>query len=96
MAFYPTNLPRAYSVHTVSVGTTATLLPSPQRASNGIVVNATAALFLGGADVTTTTGFPVAAGASVTVPASKTGDAGLYAVAATATTATVLVAPSGG
>ena len=67
-----------------SVGTTATLVASIGAApdTDGVLVSSSAAAFLGGSGVTTTTGFPIAANTPVLVPTTGSEPLSLFAVVA--------------
>jgi hypothetical protein len=74
---------------TVTVGTTAVALHSGSSLPTDVLVQAVGALVVGGSDVTTTDGYPMAAAAERSfrlLPGEV-----LYAVAASGTTAKVLV-----
>lgn len=85
----------AYKSGQVSVGTTATLIASPSTIpdNGGILVNSSAAAFIGPSGVTTTTGFPVAANTLVTVPTTGAESEGLYAVVSTGTATVSYIYP---
>lgn len=76
-----------YQTRVVSVGTTATLIAElgAVPVNDGILVNnaGTAAVYVGGAAVTTTTGFPIAAGATQVIPTTGAEGLALYGVVAT-------------
>lgn len=82
-----------YKNGVVSVGTTATLIYSVGSApeNDGVLVNngGSATLYLGGSTVTANTastgGFPVAAGATVTVPTTGAEPLSLYGIVASGT-----------
>jgi len=79
-----------YLQGTTTVGTTATLIASPDCGTGGIYLTNTgsATVYLGGASVTTsgaTAGPSLAAGASLIFPTSK-GPSDLYGIVATGTT----------
>jgi hypothetical protein len=71
-----------YNSAQTSVGTTATLVATIGSApdSDGVLVSSSAAAFIGGAGVTTTTGFPIAANTPVLVPTTGSEPLSLYAV----------------
>lgn len=76
----------SYSSGSVSVGTTATLIAVVPEGYTGVaLVSSSAAAFIGGPGVTTTTGFPVAANTPVQVPSGKGNARALYAVVASGT-----------
>ncbi|MFY9765372.1 MAG: hypothetical protein WAK42_10300 [Mycobacterium sp.] len=79
-----------------SVGTTATLVATVGRApdSDGLPVSSSAAAFIGGAGVTTTTGFPIAANTPVLVPTTGSEPLLLYAVVASSTATVSVLFPS--
>jgi hypothetical protein len=67
----------------VAIGTTPTLIAVPGSSSSMVVTNTgSAAVFLGGANVTTTTGLSVGNGATVAIPVAGGQQASLYGVAA--------------
>lgn len=77
----------AFQTGQVSVSTTATLVASigkfPER---GVLVNSSAAAFIGPAGVTASTGFPLAANSPVLVPVSGAEDElSLYAITSSGT-----------
>ena len=78
----------SYVSGSVSVGTSATLVTTvPSGFVGGVVLQNGGAdtVYVGGASVTDSTGLPVAAGASVTIPASPgVYPASVYAISATA------------
>jgi len=78
----------SYVSGSASVGTTATLITTvPTGFVGGVVVNNGGAdtVYLGGSAVTDSTGLPVAAGASVTIPASPgVYPASVYGISGTA------------
>lgn len=76
-----------YVQGTVTVGTSATLLCSPVSGAHGVIVqnNGTAAIFLGGPNVTAsgaTQGVQLAVAASITVPTVGETAHDLYAIVA--------------
>jgi hypothetical protein len=66
----------------VSVGTTATLVCTLGGVpdADGVLINSSAAAFIGGSGVTASTGFPVAANTPVTVPTTGAESVAVYAV----------------
>lgn len=69
----------------VSVGTTATLIGTFEGNQSGLLISSSAACFVGGSGVTTSTGFPVAATTPVLVPTNGGVNGQLYAVVSTGT-----------
>ena len=71
----------------VSVGTTATLVCVVGSApdNDGVLVSASAACFVGGVDVTATTGFPLAANTPVSIPTTGAEPVEVYAITETGT-----------
>ena len=83
-----------YQSGVVSVGTTATLIVTTGVESDVLINNGgSATIYLGGPSVTSTTGFPVAAGATVTVPNSDDEARDLYAVIASGTANVAFIHP---
>ena len=79
----------SYANGSVSVGTTATLIcVVPEGYIGGVTLFSTAAVFIGGADVTTTNGFALPATTAVTIPGGKGNARALYGIVAS-TDATV-------
>lgn len=72
----------AFQSGQVSVGTTATLVCTPGTLpdNSGVLVNASAAAFIGGPGVTATTGFPLLANTPTRVPTTGAASESLYAV----------------
>jgi hypothetical protein len=62
--------------------------------TDGVLVSASAAAFIGGAGVTTTTGFPIAANTVVLVPTTGSEPLSLYAVVASSTATVSVIYPS--
>ena len=79
-----------------SVGTTATLVATISSAPDidGVSVNSSAAAFIGGSGVTTTTGFPIAANTPTLVPTTGSEPLLLYAVVASSTATVSVLFPS--
>jgi hypothetical protein len=79
-----------------SVGTTATLVATIGSVpdNDGVLVNSSAAAFIGPAGVTTTTGFPLTANAPVLVPTTGAESLTLYAVVASGTATVSVIFPS--
>lgn len=79
-----------------SVGTTATLVASIGSVpdNSGVLVQSSAAAFIGGSGVTTTTGFPIAANTPVLVPTTGAESLSLYAVVASSTATVSVLFPS--
>jgi hypothetical protein len=79
-----------------SVGTTATLVATIGSApdTDGVLVSSSAAAFIGGPGVTTTTGFPIAANTPVLVPTTGSEPLTLYAVVSTSTSTVSVIFPS--
>lgn len=79
-----------------SVGTTATLVATigsvPEN--DGVLVQSSAAAFIGPAGVTTTTGFPIAANTPVLVPTTGAESLSLYAVVGSGTATVSTIFPS--
>lgn len=71
----------------VSVGTTATLVCSVGSVpdSDGVLINSSAAAFIGGSAVTTGTGFPVAANTPTLVPTTGAEPVSVYAIVSSGT-----------
>jgi hypothetical protein len=78
-----------------SVGTTATLVATIGSApdTDGVLVSSSAAAFIGGPGVTTTTGFPIA-NTPVLVPTTGSEPLTLYAVVSTSTSTVSVIFPS--
>ncbi|MGO9228553.1 MAG: hypothetical protein ACLQKA_04985 [Bryobacteraceae bacterium] len=85
-----------YNSAQTSVGTTATLVATIGSApdTDGVQVSSSAAAFLGGAGVLTTTGFPIAANTPVLVPTTGSEPLLLYAVVASSTATVSVLYPS--
>lgn len=85
-----------YTSGVVAVGATATLIASLPPVADGVLVVNTGAgtVYLGGAGVTTTTGFPVAANATVTVPTVGNYPRNLYGVVASGTASVAFLVPT--
>jgi hypothetical protein len=79
-----------------SVGTTATLVATIGSApdTDGVLVSSSAAAFIGGAGVTTATGFPIAATTPVLVPTTGSEPLLLYGVVASSTATISVLYPS--
>ena len=79
----------------VSVGTTATLVCSVGAApdNDGVLITSSAACFVGGAAVTASTGFPVAANTPVLVPTTGAEPLELYAVVSSGTATVSYIFP---
>lgn len=79
-----------------SVGTTATLVATISSApdTDGVLVSSSAAAFIGGAGVTSSTGFPIAATTPVLVPTTGSEPLTLYAVVSTGTATVSVIYPS--
>jgi hypothetical protein len=79
-----------------SVGTTATLVAnlSTTPDNDGVLVSSSAAAFIGGSGVTTTTGFPIAANTPVLVPTTGAEALSLYAVVSSGTATVSTLFPS--
>jgi hypothetical protein len=71
----------------VSVGTTATLVCTVGTVpdSDGVLINSSAAAFIGGPGVTTTTEFPVAANTPVVFPTTGAEPVAVYGVVSSST-----------
>jgi hypothetical protein len=78
------------------VGTTATLVATVGSApdSDGLLVSSSAAAFIGGAGVLTTTGLPIAANTPVLVPTTGSEPLSLYAVVSSGTATVSVLYPS--
>jgi hypothetical protein len=85
-----------YTSSQTSVATTATLVATVGSApdSDGLLVSSSAAAFIGGAGVTTTTGLPIAANTPVTVPTTGSEPLSLYAVVTSGTATVSVLYPS--
>lgn len=85
-----------YTSAQTSVGTTATLVATIGSApdTDGVLVSSSAAAFIGGSGVTTTTGFPIAANTPVLVPTTGAEPLSLYAVVASSTATVSVLYPS--
>jgi hypothetical protein len=59
-----------------------------------VLVSSSAAAFIGGAGVTTTTGFPIAANTAVSVPTTGSEPLSLFAVVTTGTATVSVIYPS--
>lgn len=79
----------------VSVGTTATLVCTVGSVpeNDGVLINSSAAAFIGGSGVTTSTGFPVAANTPVLVPTTGAEPLALYAVVSSSTATVSYIFP---
>ncbi|MBO0880945.1 MAG: hypothetical protein J2P17_11500, partial [Mycobacterium sp.] len=79
----------------VSVGSTATLVASigsvPEN--DGVLVNSSAAAYIGGPGVTASTGFPVAANTPVRVPTTGAEPLALYAITSSGTATVSYIFP---
>jgi hypothetical protein len=71
----------------VTVNTSATLVCTVGSVpdSDGVLINSSAAAFVGGAGVTTSTGFPVAANTPVLFPTTGAEPVAVYAVVSSST-----------
>lgn len=85
-----------YTSAQTSAGTTATLVASVCSApdTDGVLVSSSAAAFIGGPGVTTTTGFPIAANTPVLVPTTDSEPLALYAVVSLSTATVSVLFPS--
>ena len=85
----------AYKSGQVSVGITATLIASPSSIPDnaGILINSSAAAFIGPAGVTTSIGYPLAANTPVLVPTTGAASEGLYAVVSSGTATVSYIYP---
>ena len=79
----------------VSVATTATLVCTVGSVpeNDGVLINSSAAAFIGGSGVTTSTGFPVAANTPVLVPTTGAESLALYAVVSSSTATVSYIFP---
>lgn len=79
----------------VAVSTTATLVATvgPAPDNDGVLISSSAAAFIGGAGVTASTGFPVAANTPVTVPTTGAEALALYAITSTGTATVSYIFP---
>jgi hypothetical protein len=84
-----------YKTGQVSVGTTATLVASlgSEPDTDGVLVNSSAAAFVGAAGVTAATGFPVAANTPVLVPTTGAEPLALYAIVSAGMTTVSYIFP---
>lgn len=72
----------------VSVGTTATLIADVGAAvpdNDGVLVSASAAVYVGGADVTASTGFPLPANTPTSIPTTGAESGELYGITSSGT-----------
>ena len=85
-----------YSSAQTSVGTTATLVATIGSApdTDGVLVSSSAAAFIGGAGVTTSTGFPIAENTPLLVPTTGSEPLELYAVVSSSTATVSVLYPS--
>jgi hypothetical protein len=79
----------------VSVGTTATLICTVGSApeNDGVLISASAAVFIGGPGVTASTGFPVTANTPVTVPTTGAESLALYGITSSSTSNVAYIFP---
>jgi hypothetical protein len=79
----------------VSVGTTATLVATVGAVpdSDGVLISSSAAAFVGGSGVTTSTGFPVAANTPVLVPTTGAETVAVYAIVSSGTATVSYIFP---
>lgn len=84
-----------YTSGVTTISSTATQVAVVPAANNGILVSNTGAssVFLGGAGVTSATGYPLAAAATVTVPTVGGYPHALYAITASGTSTVAFLAP---
>jgi len=81
----------------VSVDTTATFITTVGQGapdSDGVLVSASAACFIGGPGVTTSTGFALAADTPTLIPTSGAVNAALYGVTSSGTATISFIFPS--
>jgi hypothetical protein len=85
-----------YASGQVSVGTTATLICTVGSVpeNDGLLINASAACFVGGPGVTATTGFPVPASTQTQVPVTGAEPLALYGVTSSGTSTVSYIFPS--
>lgn len=85
-----------YTSGVTAVGATATLIATIPAVADGILLTntGTGTVYLGNASVTTTTGFPVAANATVTVPTVGNYPRNLYGVVASGTASVAFLTPT--
>jgi hypothetical protein len=85
----------AFQSGQVTVGTTATLVctPSTLPDNSGVLVNASAAAFVGGPGVTATTGFPLPANTPTRIPTTGAASEALYAVVSSGTATVSFIFP---
>lgn len=69
----------------VSVGTTSTFVCNVPPDPDGVLIQSTAAAFIGGPGVTTATGLAIPANTAVTVPTTGAESISVYAVVSTGT-----------
>ncbi|WP_236595411.1 hypothetical protein [Mycobacterium paraintracellulare] len=79
----------------VSVGTTATLVCSVGAVpdSDGVLINSSAAAFIGGAGVTASTGFPIAANTPTLVPTTGAEPVAVYGITSSGTATISFIFP---
>ncbi|UQX11323.1 hypothetical protein [Candidatus Mycobacterium methanotrophicum] len=89
----------SYQTGQVNVGTTPTLIAMTGYPpdNDGILVTASAACFVGGPDVSTSTGYPIPASTAVLIPTSGSHsgstEGGLYGVVASGTATVSFIVP---
>lgn len=94
---FPSDNPAVpFSSGQVSVGTTATLIGTFEGNQSGVLISSSAACFIGGSGVTTTTGFPVPITTPVLVPTNGGVNSQLYAVVASSTATVSFIHPANG
>lgn len=86
----------SYVTGQVAVSTTATLIVDTGYPfdSDGVLLTASAACYIGGPDVTTTTGYPLAANTPTLIPTTASGSGGLYGITASGTATVSFISPS--
>ncbi len=84
-----------YKTAQVSVGTNATLVATISSVpdTGGVLVYSSAAGYIGGSGVTTTTGFPIAATTPLLVPTTGAEPLSLYAVVSSSTATVSVIFP---
>jgi hypothetical protein len=91
-----TDLLFEYVGSSVATGTAATAIftSGPAPDNDGVLISSSAASFVGGSGVTTSTGFPIAANTAVLVPTTGSEPLSLYAVVSTGTATVSTIYPS--
>jgi hypothetical protein len=84
---------QTYASGSVTVATTATKICTVPAENDGVIINATAAVVIGGPGVTATAGFPMTAGQTLTIPSAAGVVHDLYGIVATTSTTVAYLFP---